>query len=160
MLHAWVHLSWQREEEALEGPDGTPAFKAGKEEEPAKAQGAKEDGGKPGACGFLDAKADGSTPGLALPGATPRGSSAHLDSTSSCQGPATWCQDRHTCTWESGWRSEEQEGTGTHSLRWAGRSAHRRRQLTAQRDGERVRWAQTGRARFCLLPRTRSLPPC
>lgn len=60
---------------------------------------------------------------------------AHPDSTSSCLGPATWCRDRHTCTWESGWRSGAQEGTGTHSLRWAACSAHRRLQLR-ERQGE------------------------
>lgn len=97
--------------------------------------------------------------GLPFPGTSPPGSSAHLGSTSSCQGPATLCQDRHMCTWGSGWRSEEQEGTGTHSRRWAGHSARRHLQLRAERE----RWresvgAQTGHVRFSLLPRTRSCP--
>ena len=94
--------------------------------------------------------------GLPFPGTGPPGSSAHLGSTSSCQGPATLCQDRHTCTWGSGWRSEEQEGTGTHSLHWAGHSAHRHLQLWAQREMARESvGAQTGNARFPVLPGTR-----
>lgn len=97
--------------------------------------------------------------GLPFPGTSPPGSSAHLGSTSSCQGPATLCQDRHTCTWGSGWRSEEQEGTGTHSLHWAGHSAHRHLQLWAQREmaRESVR-AQMGNARFPVLPGMRPYP--
>ena len=89
--------------------------------------------------------------GLPFPGTSPPGSSAHLGSTSSCQGPATLCQDRHTCTWGSGWRSEEQEGTGTHSRRWAGHSARRHLQLWAERDMERAR---RGTDRTCQV-----LPP-
>ena len=112
---------------------------------------AREDGGRPGAHGFPEVKENFSRWGLALPGAIPPSSSAHLGSTSSCQGPVALCQDRHKCTWGSGWRSEEQEGTGTHSLHWAGHSARRHLQLMAQREmGRESTGAQTGRARVSL----------
>lgn len=44
----------------------------------------------------------------------------YLCSIFSCQDPATYCQDRHTCTWGNGERSEVQEDTGSHSLHLAG----------------------------------------
>lgn len=94
--------------------------------------------------------------GLALPGASPPGRSAYLGSTSSCLGPATLCQDRHTCTWERGWRSEEQEGTGTHSLHWAGHSAHRHLQLMAQR--QRQSWSKGKACQFLPSPEDEPLP--
>lgn len=81
-----------------------------------------------------EAKEDFSRIGPGIARGYPPGRSAYLGSTSSCLGPATLCQDRHTCTWESGRRAEEQEGTSTHSLHWAGHSARRHLQLMWGRD--------------------------
>lgn len=98
--------------------------------------------------------------GLAQPGASPWWS-AYLGSTSSCLGPATSCQDRHTCTWERGWRSGEQEGTGTHSRHWAGHSARRHLQLTAQRERETERVLERSKNKTCQVlpsPEDEALP--
>ena len=105
---------------------------------------ARADGGKPGAHSVLEAKGGRVSAGWgpAWPGGSPPGRAAHLGSTSSCLGPATLCRDRHTNTWESGRRSEEQEGTGTRSLHWAGQSARRRQQLMGGRGTER--WGADG----------------
>lgn len=54
-----------------------------------------------------------------------------LSSISSCLVPATLCQDRQMCTWESDWKSEEQEVTGIHSRLWAEHSVHRHLQPLA-----------------------------
>jgi hypothetical protein len=81
----------------------------------------------------------------------------NLGSISSCLGPATSCQDRHTCTWGSGWRFEEQEGTGIHSRRWAGHSGHRHLQLMAGGGADRQRVGRlTGLTRSSCLPIMRS----
>lgn len=57
------------------------------------------------------------------------------------------------CTWESDWRSEEQEGTGIHSHHWAGHSVHRHLQLMAGGGGERHNIGMlTGHARSSCLP--------
>lgn len=141
----------------MEGPYRTLAFSVGKEE-PTKAKSSQRRWRNPGTQ-FPRNQGRFQQMGLTFPGTRPPGSSAHLGSTSSCQGPATLCQDRHTCTWGSGWRSEEQEGTGTHSPHWAGHSAHRHLQLRAQREMARESvGAQTGNARFSLLPGTRPCP--
>lgn len=59
----------------------------------------------------------------------------YLCSIFSCQDPATYCQDRHTYTWENGERSEVQEDTNTHSLHSVGGWAHRNLELF--KDGRR-----------------------
>lgn len=53
----------------------------------------------------------------------------YLCSIFSCQDPATYCQDRHTCTWGNGERSEVLEDTSSHSLHLAGGWAHRSLEL-------------------------------
>lgn len=59
----------------------------------------------------------------------------YLCSIFSCQDPATYCQDRHTYTWENGEISEVQEDTNTHSLHLVGGWAHRNLELF--KDGRR-----------------------
>lgn len=81
------------EETALEGLSS--AFSVGKEGPTEGKKQPREDGGVQGQFPYPSGRFQ--QMGLTFPGTSPPGgSAAHLGSTSSCQGPATLCQDRHT----------------------------------------------------------------